>query len=106
MRELRALGFGLLFCFSTAPAGDISSVRLDEIKNLLFQDCGSCHGMHLTGGLGPSLTRESLLTKTTEDLVLTIQNGVAGTPMPPWKPFLNDDEVHWLVNYLQQGSPS
>jgi cytochrome c55X len=31
-----------------------------------------------------------------------IQNGRAGTAMPPWKPFLTADETHWLIQRLRQ----
>ena len=30
---------------------------------MVRQDCGSCHGLRLTGGPGPALTREALADK-------------------------------------------
>jgi cytochrome c55X len=32
-----------------------------------------------------------------------ILEGRPGTPMPPWRPFLNDAEAAWLVEQLQSG---
>ena len=45
---------------------------------MVRQDCGACHGMRLTGGLGPALTREALADKPIESLVATIVHGRPG----------------------------
>lgn len=37
--------------------------RQQELVRMVRQDCGSCHGLRLTGGLGPALTREALADK-------------------------------------------
>lgn len=89
----------------TAPAvaADINPQRQAELRNLLVQDCGSCHGLRLLGGLGPPLTREALQGKPDEFLAVTILYGRPGTPMPPWRPFLSDQEVAWLVDLLRIG---
>jgi cytochrome c55X len=29
------------------------AARQHELIRMVRQDCGSCHGLHLTGGLGP-----------------------------------------------------
>ncbi|RTZ58380.1 MAG: cytochrome c [Gammaproteobacteria bacterium] len=79
--------------------------RQAELIHLLRQDCGACHGMRLLGGLGPALTPQSLNAKPREFLVTTILEGRAGTPMPPWKPFLTRDEATWLATRLKQGIP-
>jgi cytochrome c55X len=76
--------------------------RQKALEYLLRQDCGSCHGMTLKGGLGPPLTAKSLVGKPDELLVTSILEGRPGTAMPPWKPFLNADEAQWLVQQLRQ----
>lgn len=73
---------------------------------LVRQDCGSCHGLTLQGGLGPPLTAAALAEKPVESLVATVLNGRPGTPMPPWKRFLNEDEAQWIVAQLRRGFPS
>ena len=83
----------------TAPA----PARQREIIDLLQQDCGSCHGLTLKGGLGPPLTPQALAHKSTDMLRTTILNGRAGTPMAPWGPFLSDAEVAWLIERLLRG---
>jgi cytochrome c55X len=70
---------------------------------LLKQDCGSCHGMTLKGGLGPSLLPAAIDGKPTELLVTTILEGRPATAMPPWKSMLSEDEAAWLVTQMQRG---
>lgn len=97
-RSLCLLFTALLFipvCADTLPVE-----RQQELEHLLLQDCGSCHGMRLTGGLGPALTPEALAGKPRELLVATIREGRDGTPMPPWKNLLGDADIAWLVDYL------
>lgn len=84
------------------PAGS----RKVELVRLVRQDCGSCHGMTLKGGLGPPLTPESLAGKPLDSLVATVMMGRPGTPMPPWERFLNEDEARWIVRELQRGFPA
>jgi cytochrome c55X len=82
---------------------ELSEQRRMELHNLLLQDCGSCHGMTLKGGLGPALTPDALKDKPREFIELTILEGRTGTPMPPWKNILSLDEVRWLVDTLYTG---
>ena len=77
--------------------------RQGELQQLLRQDCGSCHGMTLKGGLGPALTPEALAGKPFELLVNSIIYGRPGTPMPPWEGLLTREEAQWLVEQLQEG---
>ncbi len=101
--------FGLLSLFAVAslyagepaPTNDIDSRRSHELRNLLHQDCGSCHGMRLTGGLGPALTVDEMENRPRQYLIATIRDGRPGTPMPPWKNLLSEDDIDWLVTYLQ-----
>jgi cytochrome c55X len=81
-----------------------TAVRQRELLELLHQDCGSCHGMRLTGGLGPPLTAVALEERPFASVVATIQSGRPGTPMPPWRRFLSDDEAEWLAARLVRGT--
>jgi cytochrome c55X len=93
----------LLLCLAATPvAGDgVSAQRREALRTLVHQDCGSCHGMRLTGGLGPPLTPEALQHKSSIFLVATIREGRPGTPMPPWKTLLGEAEIQWIVQYLK-----
>ena len=93
-----------LLSLITCPAiADVSEQRQQELKHLLKHDCGSCHGMTLKGGLGPSLLPESLKDKPNELLFVTIREGRHATPMPPWKSQLSEDDVNWIILLLRQG---
>jgi cytochrome c55X len=89
---------------ATADDGAPSPARQRELIRLLRNDCGACHGMRLAGGLGPALTPEALKDKPPESLAATIVYGRAGTPMPPWRPFVTETEARWLVTQLQRGA--
>jgi cytochrome c55X len=82
---------------------DIPVARQQTLRHLLAQDCGSCHGLTLQGGLGPALTREALVGKSPDMLRSVILHGRPGTPMAPWRPFLNEAEADWLVQQLMAG---
>ncbi|MDD2724892.1 MAG: cytochrome c [Methylovulum sp.] len=77
--------------------------RQTELRNLLKNDCGACHGLTLKGGMGPALLPENLAGKPDGLLVTTILEGRKGTAMPPWKPFMKREEVVWLVGVLRGG---
>jgi cytochrome c55X len=78
--------------------------RRAELVNLVRQDCGSCHGMTLNGGLGPALTRAALHDKPATSLVATVLYGRPGTAMPPWRPFVTEAEAAWIIRRLQEGT--
>jgi cytochrome c55X len=77
--------------------------RQQELLYRLRQDCGSCHGMTLKGGLGPPLLPAVLAGKDDATLVDTILNGRPGTPMPPWEFEISAAEAEWLVGELKKG---
>ena len=89
---------------SAAPGAQPDAARQRELLVLLKQDCGSCHGMRLTGGLGPALTPEALRTKPAESLAATIVYGRTGTAMPPWRRFMSEAEADWLVARMIDGA--
>lgn len=96
---------GLFFVSTAATAADPDLARQRELVHMVRQDCGSCHGMTLKGGLGPSLLPEALRDKPVEGLAATIYHGRPGTPMPPWKQFLTEAEADWIVRQLIKGFP-
>ena len=99
MRSSCCLLLTALSCLP-ATAGPLAVERQQELLHLLHQDCGSCHGMRLTGGLGPALTPAALAGKPRALLTATIREGRTGTPMPPWKGILDDADITWLVDTL------
>ena len=95
----------MTFSSAFADSPHLKPERQSELIRLVRQDCGSCHGMQLRGGLGPALTPETLKDKPADSLISTILHGRPGTPMPPWKNFLSESEASWIVDSLQSGFP-
>ncbi len=86
---------------SCAQAGD----RARDLTSLVREDCGSCHGMTLKGGLGVALTPQDLADKDVLSLAALILDGVPGTPMPPWRGLITEADARWIAEHLKQGFP-
>ncbi|MBI2277502.1 MAG: cytochrome c [Dechloromonas sp.] len=97
----------LALCLATtgALAAEPEPARQQELVRLVRQDCGSCHGMTLQGGLGPALLPANLRDKPAEGLMATIVYGRPGTPMPPWQQFMSEAEASWIVEKLLSEFP-
>ncbi|MDD5227999.1 MAG: cytochrome c [Methylococcales bacterium] len=94
----------LLLCISSSClAAEPVAERQTEIRALLQNSCGGCHGATLQGAMGPPLKPEALASKTDELLITTITNGRKGTAMASWKSTLEPDEIKWLVGVLKSG---
>ncbi len=92
----------LVSCWAAAD-NSISPSRQQYLNNLLIQDCGSCHGLTMKGGLGPALLPTSLKGKPAAFITATILDGRPGTAMPAWRPLLSDEEAAWLTIKLLSG---
>jgi cytochrome c55X len=79
--------------------------RRGEIVHLVRQDCGSCHGLQMKGGLGPPLLPAALRDKDPEQLRFVVLHGRRGTAMPPWSRFLSEAEAAWVIELLKKGLP-
>jgi cytochrome c55X len=100
MRSLAAL------LVLTLPAlAEIPPERAAELEHLVLQDCGSCHGLTMRGGLGRPLTREALAEADRDTLALIVLDGLPGTAMPPWRPLLTEAEALWIADYLKGETP-
>jgi cytochrome c55X len=99
----RLLLLAAVLAGTAAAAGEPSADRQQTLIYRLRQDCGSCHGMTLKGGLGPSLLPGALANKPDDVLVEVIVNGLPGTPMPPWGFELSRGEAAWLVQRMKEG---
>jgi cytochrome c55X len=102
MREAIAAAAMTLSC-GAALAGE-AAPDPDKLSALVREDCGSCHGITLNGGLGKPLTADALSRWDSDQLIRIILDGVPGTPMPPWRPLLSEPEVRWIADALKQGT--
>lgn len=94
------LGITLAAAVTAAP---IQADDARRLEHMLKQDCGSCHGLTMKGGLGRPLTRDALQGKSPDVIAEVILDGIPGTAMPPWRPLLTEDEALWMANYLKRG---
>jgi cytochrome c55X len=97
------LALSLLTVAPLAASDDISSSRQQELHNFLIQDCGSCHGLTMRGGLGPALLPTVLQGKSAEYISSVILNGRPGSAMPAWRSLLSPAEARWMAEKLIQG---
>ncbi len=70
------------------------------LKRLVHQDCGSCHGLTLKGGLGPDLRAQTIEHYDVDILKSVILDGIPDTAMPPWRPLMTEAEADWVARYL------
>ncbi len=84
-------------------ADPLTFEKKQDLIHLLKNDCGSCHGYTLKGGLGPALLPTTLKNKSLNFLKNTILNGREGTAMPPWNPLLTEQEAQFLAETLKKG---
>jgi len=99
-REVFAMFAALMASSQVLAGGAIEPGRAQELERLVRHDCGSCHGMTLKGGLGPDIRAQSLAGASVEAITEVILNGVADTPMPPWRSLLSEKEARWVAEYL------
>ena len=95
--------FCLLSSVVTAAFSAPDDARQAELLYLLKHDCGSCHGMTRKGGLGPPLLPDNLDKRPQLLMVNTILDGRPGTPMPPWRGLLTEQDAQWLVDAMRKG---
>ncbi len=87
------------------PVPATTSKPIDELVRLVRQDCGSCHGLTLKGGLGKPLLPENLAGRDADTLAQIILDGIPGTPMPPWRGILAENDALWIARKLKEGFP-
>lgn len=99
-----ALAGLVLLLQPSQPRAEVSSERAKQLEQMVIQDCGSCHGLTMKGGLGSPITPEALEGWDADDLALVILDGVPTTAMPAWRPLISEEEALWIANYLLKGS--
>ncbi|MCL3882706.1 cytochrome c [Marivita sp. GX14005] len=99
----RPLVLSLVAALATGAGAAETPRDAEALKHFVHQDCGSCHGLSLKGGLGPDIRAKALEHYDPEVLREVILGGIPGTAMPPWRPLLTDPEIDWIVDYLMTG---
>ena len=103
MWRLWPLALASMVTAALAVQGGLTESRQKELRNLVVQDCGSCHGLTLKGGLGKPLLPGNLTVFPDQAVADVILDGVSGTPMPPWRGLITETEALWIARMLKQG---
>ena len=96
--------FGVMFA-NAAAAAEPSPQRAAQLTYMVRQDCGSCHGMTLAGGLGPALLPAALKGKPAAYIKHVILYGNKDTAMPGWSPLMSEADAEWIAEHLLSGFP-
>lgn len=104
MARLRAVAVAcaLAWLAAAGAAPAVTPQRAAELQHMVVQDCGSCHGLTMKGGLGKPITPADLAGFDPEGLAAIILDGVPGTAMPPWRPLISDADALWIAEYLKK----
>jgi len=96
------LGAVLAMIAGHAAAGEVPDTS--RLSHLVRQECGSCHGLALTGGLGAPLTPDRLARWDREQVAAIILDGIPGSPMPPWRALISEGDARWIADVLKRGT--
>ncbi len=114
------IGFGAHVM--SAPAGGEAASQKADGKSIFEAHCTPCHGTNgkgdgvaaallnprprnFTTGMFKFRSTESGSLPTDEDLTATIKNGLHGTSMADWAPFIKGDSLKEVVAYVKSFSP-
>jgi mono/diheme cytochrome c family protein len=87
------------------------SVSVNELagtKAVYSALCSSCHGSDgqgdgpAAGALKPSPVNFHVRQPSNERAFTVIHDGIAGSSMPAWRTVLTDDQIKFLIRYVQQ----
>jgi cytochrome c551 len=82
---------------ATEPTSSAAIDTAMVAQSVYKQNCVSCHGVDLAGGVGPSLQKVGARL-TQQQIATTITNGRGG--MPSFKDKLKPEEIDALANWL------
>jgi len=107
---LTAVGFLILSVSMRVQAQD--QAQLEEGAQLYAENCAVCHGANGEGRVGATLAKNWPSIRPDLEIRATIENGIAGSPMPPWSQkkggLFTDEQVDSLVLYVlswESGGP-
>jgi cytochrome c55X len=82
---------------------EVTNKRQSELRYFVEQNCPACHGIRLTGSIGPALSKANLQYLSVNAVTLTILYGLPEKGMPPWEAQLSEKDAHWIAKFLKRG---
>jgi len=84
-------------------ANSLPALAQQDVRDIFQQNCASCHGDNLEGGMAKSLVDKQWQYGTSDKKIFeTIKNGVTEAGMPAWGSLLSDQDIRALVVYIQE----
>jgi mono/diheme cytochrome c family protein len=71
-------------------------------RSLYVQNCASCHGQTLQGGIGPALKRRNWPYGQDRDLLIKIIHQGKGLSMPAFDGRLNNQQIEAIADYMDR----
>jgi glucose/arabinose dehydrogenase len=96
--------YGSIFTAVTlAACADTTTSARADVSSMYNQNCASCHGPDLTGGLGPSLIDDEWDHGSDPvSVAKSIKDGFPSSGMPGFSGGLSDEDIRSLVIYISE----
>jgi glucose/arabinose dehydrogenase len=105
MRHLPSLAAPAVLLAQLALASGLQAQiqRPGKVNETYAENCASCHGEKLEGGLAPSMLDDDWVHGGDDDsLARSIRDGFPESGMPPWSGLLSEEEVRALVIFIRE----
>ncbi len=80
-----------------------SRIGTGTIKDLYTQNCATCHGQNMEGGLGSSLIDGVWKYGASDaEIAKVIRDGVPELGMVPWKGVLSEEQIRSLIIFMRE----
>jgi len=111
LKQLATMGLGFflgvsvfLFGWTAASAQRDNQAQVEEGARLYAENCAVCHGEDGQGRVGATLAKDWPSIRPDLQVQTTIENGVAGSPMPAWSQAnggpLSSAEIEAIAAYI------
>ena len=92
-----------LALLALAPTLHAQIQRAGKVNEIYAENCASCHGEQMEGGLAPSMLDDAWLRGgDDESLARSIREGLPENGMPPWAGLLSEEDIRSLVIYIRE----
>ncbi|KMT64056.1 PQQ-dependent sugar dehydrogenase [Catenovulum maritimum] len=93
----------VFFALTSFSCLALAQMSKGDIKNIYQDNCASCHGKNLQGGMGGSLIDASWKHGSSDDEVSrSIKYGKPDLGMPAWQHTLSDEQIRSMVVFIRE----